>query len=243
MNAKYNFLLGSFNIIPYIQACTASIQRATNYYRGGGRNPYILAAHATGFTDWAISTSKRVNQLNANAGTVFSNAPINERFPAAVDVGWFSVSTAANITGTVQLARGINAFTRSGAGSADYAVPGTQRDITVPAGNQLYRVYGGGSLQEGRWATTTNPGNQINAISRLSLPPENTANMITTVQVTGAKAAEISVAKGIFNQPGGAAQVKWVDPYNLMYLPGRPLPVGFMPFSPPNLFSGFSDDD
>ena len=116
LNAKYNPFIGVFNIVKSIKACKESITKAIDSYKYGERRPMVLLAHASGFTDWARDKGDKIYQLNNNVSTVFSNAPWRKRLPAAIDVGWTSVSTAGNLVAAGQAARGISAFTRSGSG-------------------------------------------------------------------------------------------------------------------------------
>ena len=55
---------------------------------------------------------------------------------------------------------------RGGVGSLDYAVEGTKFKDTFVKGDQLFRVSGGETFQEGNWSFTQNPGNQINTIRK-----------------------------------------------------------------------------
>jgi len=150
----------------------------------------------------------------------------------SVRVGSFAVGTAANIVGGVQAARGIQAFSRSSSGSSQYYVEGTQRMQTFGPGDELYRVYGGASLQEGQFAFTQNPGNQITAIRNGALPSANTTKSITRISFSGPVEAEVSKVARMFGQPGGFTQVKLPRSPFTTFSAGRPLPLGFMPFVP-----------
>jgi len=236
MAAHYNILYGVFNIIPYVQACIKSISRVVEDVKSGVTDAGKLAADATGFTDWAIGTGARVDQLNAHVATVFSNAPIAERLPASVDVGWFTVSTAANIVGTAQLARGALAFTRNGE-FGPYAVDGTQSSRTFGPGDNAYRVYGGTSQLERPWLFTENPGNQITAIRGGALPPGNSATLISNVGFTGFVDGEVSTTAGMFGQPGGFQQILLSGLGNVTFSPASSLPIGIMPAGVPTNIS------
>ena len=113
-------------IVSFYMGCLEDVGDAIDAYQEGERRPLALYSHATGITDAMVSAGERLDQLNSNLALVFSNAPIDERLPAAVDVGWISVSTAANIIGVGQAIRGARAFSRSGAGGSDYFVEGTK---------------------------------------------------------------------------------------------------------------------
>jgi hypothetical protein len=102
-------------------------------------------------------------------------------------VGYFVVQNVptANIVGGAQIVRGALAFSRGGVGGLDYAVKGTKFNETFVKGDQLFRVSGGEASQVGNWSFKQNPGNQINAIRKGALPPGNSAQFISKINVMG----------------------------------------------------------
>lgn len=178
-----------------------------------------------------------MKSLNNDLGIIYNrNSTSSERLMPSVHVGSFTVSTAANIAGGIQLARGISAFSRTGTGSSEYAVEGTQKLINLDKGDTLYRVFGGGAEIKGTWAFTKNPGNQITAISKGALPPENAAKSLTKITFTGSVEGESSIVNGMFGQPGGFQQVHlpWGHP-NVVFSQATNLPIGLMPVIPQSL--------
>ena len=224
----------SFNdgIWGFLQSCVVDVLDAVEAYQEGERRPDVLTMHATGGTDFLVETANQLHQLNSDLQTVFSDAPLSERLLPAVNVGSFAVGTAANIVGGVQAARGIQAFSRSGTGSFQYYVEGTQSTKTFSPGDELYRVYGGKSPQQGQFAFTQNPGNQITAIRKGALPPTNTTTSITRISFSGPVNAEMSKVARMFGQPGGFTQVKLPRSPFTTFSAGKPLPLGFIPFVP-----------
>ncbi|OGO16650.1 MAG: hypothetical protein A2Z14_09825 [Chloroflexi bacterium RBG_16_48_8] len=102
-------LIPIFGQIRLIKSCIEDVEKAIDAYEEGERRPLVLYAHGTGITDALVSTAKKVDQLNADVDTVFSNAPIEERLPAAWRVGWFATFTSATIVGIGQMVKaGIN---------------------------------------------------------------------------------------------------------------------------------------
>jgi hypothetical protein len=221
------------SILSTIRAISTTIY----LYDEGERNILKLASAATGFTDIIYDMHKNIDSLNADSDIVFSNdnsISEGERWRACIHVGTFAVGTAANIVGGVQIARGALAFSRGGVGSLDYAVEGTKFKDTFVKGDQLFRVSGGETFQEGNWSFTQNPGNQINAIRKGALPPGNLAQYISKLNINGLVDGEVSQINGMFGQPGGAWQVYILRENPLLsWDVAKPLPLGFMPFLPP----------
>ena len=217
-------------------SCVEDVFDAINAYSSGETNPIALTAIATGFNDWAQKTGATINQLNSDIDTVFSHAPMEDRFPAALNVGWTATSVAGNIVGGIQIMRGFSAFGRTG-DFGNPAVRGSMSNQSYAEGDTLFRVYGGKSPQTSPWATTSNPGNQINAIRTLALPPGNAGTTISNIIVTSPFIGETSIANSMFGMPGGAVQVLISDLSSVFFSPGTILPVGIMPFTPPDLFS------
>jgi hypothetical protein len=187
---------------------------------------------ATGIKDSVVSLATDVHTINQDFSTVFSAAPFIERIGPSIRLGTFSVGTAANIIGGVQVAKGIKAFTRSGLGSDKYFLEGTKMIEDFGVGDELYRVYGGASNRQGAFAFTQNPGNQISAISKGALPPGNTALSLTRISFSGTVQAEVSQVAPMFGQPGGFTQVKLPRSPFINFSIGRSLPIGIMPFVP-----------
>jgi len=195
----------------------------------------VLYAHGTGITDALVSTAETIDQLNKDVDTVFSNAAFEERLPAAVNLGWTSVSTAANIVGIAQGTRGIKALSRSGSGGSAYYVDGTRKIVNFGPDDELIRVYGGDSHLEGAWAFLENPGNRISAIRGGALPPGNLSNSYTRITFNGLVEAEASTVAPLFGQPGGFTQVRMPRSADIIFSPGKYLPYGFMPLVPREL--------
>lgn len=224
--------MSPFGIFGLYGSCVQNVVDAYNAYQSGETRPGVLYLEATGIKDAIVSLAEDVHQMNSDASTVFSYAPLEERILPSIRVGTFAVGTAANIVGGVQAARGILAFSRSGTGSSQYYVEGTTRMETFGPGDELYRVYGGKSPQQGQFAFTKNPGNQITAIRNGALPPTNTTTSITRISFSGPVDAEVSKVASMFGQPGGFTQVKLPRSPFTTFSAGRPLPLGFMPFVP-----------
>jgi RHS repeat-associated protein len=220
-------------IFGFYGSCAQDIVDTYNSYQAGERRLGILYLEATGAKDLIVSTAEVVNQLNSDKDTVFSDAPLDERIMPSVRLGSWAVSTSANIVGGVQAARGALALSRSGAGGSEYAVQGTQRKQVFGPGDELYRVYGGKTRQNGSFAFTQNPGNGITAIRKGALPPENATTLMTRVTFNASIEAEVSKVAPYFRQPGGLTQVKLpqVRP-QVVYSPGKLFPLGFMPMVP-----------
>jgi len=224
--------MSPLGVFGFYASCVQDVVDAYNAYQGGVTDPGLLYLEATGVKDAIVSLAEDVHQLNKDVSTVFANAPLEERIGPAIRVGTFAVGTAANIVGGVQAARGIRAFTRSGSGGDQYYVEGTLRMETFGPGDELYRVYGGESLQQGQFAFTQNPGNQITAISKGAIWPGNTTQSITRISFSGPVKAEVSKVASMFGQPGGFTQVKLPRSPFITFSAGRSLPFGFMPFVP-----------
>ncbi len=224
--------MSPLGIFGFYASCVQDVVDAYNAYQGGETDPGMLYMEATGAKDAVVSLANDVRQLNKDVSTVFSNAPLEERIGPAIRVGSFAVGTAANIVGGVQAARGIQAFTRSGSGSDQYYVDGTRSMEVFGPGDELYRVYGGKSPQQGQFSFAQNPGNQITAIRNGALPPTNTTKLITRISFSGSVEGEVSIVAPMFGQPGGFTQVKLPRSPFTTFSAGRSLPFGFMPFVP-----------
>jgi RHS repeat-associated protein len=88
----------------FAMGCVQDVVDAISAYQLGDRDAMRLVARASGFTRRASETGNAVDQLNADVKLVFSNAPVNQRLPAAVHVGIFSTTSAAMLVGAGQLA-------------------------------------------------------------------------------------------------------------------------------------------
>ncbi len=102
--ANINPLIGIFNIFRVIDACGEAFDRTRDSIDNGETRPLALLAHVTGITDALISATSNLETLNADVAAVFSDAPLEDRIPAAINVGVTSVSTAATVIGIYQLA-------------------------------------------------------------------------------------------------------------------------------------------
>ena len=220
-------------IFGFYGSCAQDIVDTYNSYQAGERRLGILYLEATGAKDLIVSTAEVVNQLNSDKDTVFSDAPLDERIMPSVRLGSWAVSTSANIVGGVQAARGVLALSRSGAGGSEYAVQGTQRKQVFGPGDELYRVYGGKTRQNGSFAFAQNPGNGITAIRKGALPPNNATTLMTRVTFNASIGAEVSKVAPLFGQPGGLTQVALPRVRSqVVYSPGKLFPLGFMPMVP-----------
>jgi RHS repeat-associated protein len=229
------YVIPLYGQVMLVKSCIEDVEKAIDAYEAGERRPLVLYAHGTGITDALVSTAEEIDQLNRDVDTVFSNAAIEERLPAAVNLGWTSVSTAANIIGVAQGIRGIKAFSRSGSGGSAYYVDGTRKIANFGSGDELFRVYGGDSPLEGAWAFLKNPGNRISAIQGGALPPGNLADSYTRITFNGLIEAEVSTVAPLFGQPGGFTQVRMPRSADIIFSPGKYLPYGFMPLVPREL--------
>jgi len=100
-NSNMSLLLPGYTAV---KCAVEDIGDAIATYKSGEHNFFQLAAKATGFDDAARRAGNRINQLNGNISTVFSNAPVKDRFWASVDVGLTSVNIAATLVGIGQMA-------------------------------------------------------------------------------------------------------------------------------------------
>ena len=232
-------LLMPWGVFMFYAGCAQDLKDAYDTYQAGERRLGALYLEATGLKDLAVSTAERVQDLNSDKDTVFSDAPLNERALPSIRLGTWAVSTAANIVGTAQIIRAELAFSRSGVGGSDYFVKDTLTEKTFGPGDELYRVYdGASSSQKGYWAFTEKPGNQITAIRKGALPTGNNANFMTKMTFNAPVTAEVSQVAPLYQQPGGAVQVKLPYPHeNVSFSPGERLPIGLMPFIPQRPFA------
>jgi hypothetical protein len=97
--------------------------------------------------------------------------------------------------------------------------PGTQQawsglitgTVTPPQGATWYRVFGGGSAQQGLWLTPTMPTSSSSAINSLSLHPGNTSEYYSTVHVPGGTRYQYGTAAPAWGRPGGEQQIQVFD--------------------------------
>ncbi len=71
----------------------------------------------------------------------------------------------------------------------------------------MYRVWGGMSQEVGLWLTPNMPTSQAQAISSLSLPPGNTAEFFSIVEVPAGTYLQSGTASAMFGGVGGGQQV------------------------------------
>jgi len=219
-------------------SCVQDYVDAYESFKKGNNDAGILYLEVTGIKDTIVDTADNVHQLNSDVAAVFSNAPLSERIMPSIRLGTYAVSTAANAVGLVQAGRGVLAFTRSGKGG-QYFVNGTKYLEEFDKGDELFRVFGGESLRDGKWAFIKNPGNQINAIRTGALPPSNSPTSITKITFNNPVIGEVSKAARLFGQPGGGTQVALPMSPATVFSSGKSLPIGFMPLVPTNSIYNF----
>jgi RHS repeat-associated protein len=96
----------------------------------------------------------------------------------------------------------------------------------VPDGGlTAYRIWGGDTPQNGAWLSPIAPDSSEAARSLLALPPQNSAEFISVVQIPAGTQIQYGTAAGAFGQPGGGVQIQLQSPIPASsFGPGRPLP-------------------
>ena len=86
---------------------------------------------------------------------------------------------------------------------------GTITSGAVPDGGMTaFRVWGGESAQAGAWLSPIAPESSGAARSLLSLPPGNSAELISRVQIPGGTQIQFGNAAAAFGQTGGGVQIQ-----------------------------------
>jgi RHS repeat-associated protein len=202
--------------------CIAAWQRTIDAYEAGERSVGVLALHASGITDRLVETSEKIDQLNADAEVVFSNAPLKERLFPSARLGVWATTTAAAIVGAGQL------------GKASMAATG----VANPVPNRMARVV---PLSEGLElsdiSTLAHPADQYAFVTAADdiagiTTSRGLAERLTLVDDTGAL-IEGPYAVFEFNTPasGIASPVFRSDPG---FIPGGLTKGGAREFSIPN---------
>ncbi|MGV3578993.1 hypothetical protein [Brevundimonas sp.] len=75
----------------------------------------------------------------------------------------------------------------------------------------LYRAYGGGANRLGAWMSATQPASSAAVKAEMALPPQNTAEFYSIVNVPAGTLMKIGVAAPAFDQPGGGRQVQLLE--------------------------------
>jgi RHS repeat-associated protein len=138
--------------------CIAAWQRTIDAYQTGERRLGVLALHSSGITDRLVKTSEKIDQLNADADVVFSNAPLEERLLPSVRLGVWATTIAAAIVGAGQLTKAAGAATT---------------ELANPVPNRMARVV---SLRGGR---------ELSDISMLGLPEEQNVFVTAADDIAG----------------------------------------------------------
>lgn len=96
----------------------------------------------------------------------------------------------------------------------------------VPEGGMTaYRVWGGTSQQVGSWLTPIAPESSSAARSLLALPPGNTAQFLSTVEIPAGTQIQFGAAAEAFGQAGSGMQIQLLDRIPLSsFGRGTPLP-------------------
>ena len=168
--------------------------------------PATTAASAASFTYGVPAISCGANETpSANAG------------PARPGVAreW-SASPTAEARGTSTTPNAANNATEAGplalnAGSEVSQWAGPTLSRVTQTEETMYRVWGGGSGQAGRWLTPINPASSAAARAGLALPEGNAATFVSEVLVPAGTRIQVGVAGEAFGQAGGWTQVRLLE--------------------------------
>ncbi|MEK6274360.1 MAG: hypothetical protein AABM30_03395 [Actinomycetota bacterium] len=120
-----------------------------------------------------------------------------------------TTSTATTTTASPQASEWLNSY----------------REIKIARPLTVYRVYGGDSARQGRWATPATPANRRAAVAALALPQQNAARCIVRVRIPTGLRIRIGHVAANFGKPGGAGQVEILGTLkSLRFFADRPLP-------------------
>ncbi|MBX7248094.1 MAG: TNT domain-containing protein [Caulobacteraceae bacterium] len=88
---------------------------------------------------------------------------------------------------------------------------GPVQEVRTDRAMTMYRVFGGDARQLGAWLSPDRPTSRAQVRADLALPPQNTAELVSVVNVPAGTLMRRGTAAPAFGQPGGGEQVQLME--------------------------------